>query len=108
MCTDTGGGGESGRKGSGASLETITDWNPATMSHFEKNFYQEHPAVTAMTAEQVAEFRRSKQIVVCHNPMSSGPARTRKGCAAHSVAWCSRADDAVPSPTHARASPHAK
>jgi ATP-dependent RNA helicase DDX5/DBP2 len=53
-------GSSNGRDGTG--LQTITDWSGA--SHFEKNFYQEHPAVTARTAEQVAAFRASKQIVV--------------------------------------------
>ena len=55
-----GSGSSNGRDGTG--LQTITDWSGA--SHFEKNFYQEHPAVTARTAEQVAAFRASKQIVV--------------------------------------------
>jgi len=59
-----GGGGHGGSSGggSGASLQAISDWSGA--SHFEKNFYQEHPAVTARADADIAAFRASKQIVV--------------------------------------------
>ncbi|EKX30867.1 hypothetical protein GUITHDRAFT_83612, partial [Guillardia theta CCMP2712] len=40
------------------------DWANQSLSHFEKNFYQEHPAVTALTREEVDDFRREKQIQV--------------------------------------------
>ena len=57
-----GAGGAERHGGGGSSLQTITDWSGA--SHFEKNFYQEHPAVTALTAEDIAAFRSSNSIVV--------------------------------------------
>ena len=56
------GGGRGGGAGAGGSLHAITDWSGA--SHFEKNFYQEHPAVTARSAEEVSTFRATKQITV--------------------------------------------
>ncbi len=35
--------------GLGAGMKDIRDWDMSTLVPFEKNFYHEHPALTAMT-----------------------------------------------------------
>ncbi|KAJ7560470.1 hypothetical protein O6H91_04G131300 [Diphasiastrum complanatum] len=45
------------------------------LSPFEKNFYVEHPAVTAMSEEEVASYRRRRQITV-HGKNIPKPVRT--------------------------------
>eukprot|EP01069_Polyplicarium_translucidae_P003587 Polyplicarium_translucidae@DN2358_c0_g1_i3.p1 len=60
-----GGGGSSFGDSSqlGAKLRAV-DWNREDLVAFEKNFYHEHPNVSAMTEEQAEEVRREKQITV--------------------------------------------
>lgn len=40
------------------------DWDPSTLSKFEKDFYQEHPAVTQRTAKEVELFRAQQDVNV--------------------------------------------
>jgi ATP-dependent RNA helicase DDX5/DBP2 len=51
--------------GLGANLQKI-NWGQEQIVHFEKNFYQEHPAVTAMDDATVRMFRDSKGISIQH------------------------------------------
>ncbi|GAB5354162.1 hypothetical protein AAMO2058_000096000 [Amorphochlora amoebiformis] len=47
----------------GAGLTDI-DWSAVKLVAFQKLFYQEHPMVSKMTDEEVAEFRKARQITV--------------------------------------------
>jgi len=47
--------------GLGAGLRR-QDWDLSKLAVFEKNFYIEHPAVTARTEDWAADWRRSKDI----------------------------------------------
>lgn len=49
--------------GLGAGLKRI-DWNREEVVRFEKNFYHEHPNVTAMTEQETAQLRASKDITI--------------------------------------------
>jgi ATP-dependent RNA helicase DDX5/DBP2 len=49
--------------GMGANLQTI-NWNSAALPVFEKNFYIEHPAVSARTESECEEWRTTKGITV--------------------------------------------
>jgi hypothetical protein len=55
--------GGGGRDNYGSGLRTI-DWGRETLSTFEKNFYMEHPAVTARSEESANEWRREKEITI--------------------------------------------
>ncbi|XP_061085312.1 probable ATP-dependent RNA helicase DDX5 isoform X1 [Conger conger] len=48
-------------------------WNLDELPKFEKNFYQEHPDVTRRPAQEVEQYRRTKEVTVkgrdCPNPM---------------------------------------
>ncbi|KAG9350412.1 hypothetical protein AGOR_G00097870 [Albula goreensis] len=48
-------------------------WNLDELPKFEKNFYQEHPDVTRRPAQEVEQYRRSKEVTVkgrdCPNPI---------------------------------------
>ncbi|XP_064180356.1 probable ATP-dependent RNA helicase DDX5 isoform X1 [Anguilla rostrata] len=48
-------------------------WNMDELPKFEKNFYQEHPDVTRRSAQEVEQYRRTKEVTVkgrdCPNPM---------------------------------------
>jgi len=55
-----GGGRRGGRK---EQLKAI-DWNRINLLKFQKNFYKEHPSITALSEEQVAEWRRAKEMHV--------------------------------------------
>jgi len=48
----------------GANLRDIRDWDMSKLPVFEKNFYQEHPAVTATTEEEAQAFREEHDITV--------------------------------------------
>ena len=53
-----------GGLGGGLTAISQSQWENSNLSKFEKNFYQEHPAVSAMTQQDVDAFRASKQINV--------------------------------------------
>ncbi|XP_023675675.1 probable ATP-dependent RNA helicase DDX5 [Paramormyrops kingsleyae] len=48
-------------------------WNLDELPKFEKNFYKEHPDVARRTAQEVEQYRRSKEVTVkgrdCPNPI---------------------------------------
>eukprot|EP00954_Amorphochlora_amoebiformis_P029398 1393100-Amorphochlora_amoeboformis.AAC.1 len=72
-----GGGGRGGggrRGGLGASLRP-PDWSRMQLASFQKNFYREHPEVTAFTANEVAEIRRGYNITTVGHPIPK-PIRT--------------------------------
>ncbi|GAA5926665.1 hypothetical protein JCM1841_003198 [Sporobolomyces salmonicolor] len=61
-----GGGGFGGgdrMSGLGGSLRA-QNWDPSTLTKFEKNFYEEDKRVAARTEREVADFRREKEIQV--------------------------------------------
>lgn len=49
--------------GLGSSLKR-QNWDPSTLAKFEKNFYQEDPAVTARSQREVEEYRRTHQMTI--------------------------------------------
>ena len=51
-----------GALGGGLTAISQSQWDSSSISKFEKNFYQEHPAVSAMTSAEVDAFRASKQV----------------------------------------------
>ncbi|TNY17084.1 DEAD-domain-containing protein [Rhodotorula diobovata] len=64
-----GGGGFGGgdrMSGLGAGLRA-QNWDPSTLSKFEKNFYEEDARVAARSEREIAEFRREKEIQVFGN-----------------------------------------
>ena len=59
-----GGGGGGGRSNElGQGLRAI-EWDLSKLSHFEKNFYHEHPAVTALTDSEIDAWRAKHQITL--------------------------------------------
>jgi ATP-dependent RNA helicase DDX5/DBP2 len=64
-----------GNLGTGLTAISQSQWESSSLSKFEKNFYQEHPAVTAMTQQEVDAFRASKQINVMGSSVPK-PVRT--------------------------------
>ncbi|BGP20325.1 ATP-dependent RNA helicase dbp2 [Rhodosporidiobolus nylandii] len=61
-----GGGGFGGgdrMSGLGAGLRA-QNWDPSTLTKFEKNFYEEDPRVAARSDREIQEFRREKEIQV--------------------------------------------
>jgi len=73
------GGGGGGRgfenKDLGANLRSI-NWNQVSLIKFEKDFYQEHPAVTALSPDEADRIRKSKSITVVHGHNIPKPVRT--------------------------------
>lgn len=59
----SGGGGSYSREELGAKLQTM-DWKKMQLIHFEKNFYHEHPSVTAMTEDEAEDIRKQNEISV--------------------------------------------
>ena len=57
------GGGGRGGGALGASLHEIR-WDMNTLSAFEKNFYHEHPAISARSNQEVDDWRRRQEITV--------------------------------------------
>lgn len=61
-----GGGGHGGGSGSRKDLDNLTlpkqDFD--NLIPFEKNFYVEHPSVSAMTEDDVLQYRRRREITV--------------------------------------------
>ncbi|GAA5932666.1 hypothetical protein JCM3775_002205 [Rhodotorula graminis] len=60
------GGGGDRMSNLGAGLRA-QNWDPASLSKFEKNFYEEDARVAARSEREVAEFRREKEIQVFGN-----------------------------------------
>ena len=58
-----GGGGGDRMGGLGAGLGSI-NWSSISLPHFDKNFYVEHPAITARTDAEVAEYRGRMEMMV--------------------------------------------
>ncbi|KAJ3194198.1 ATP-dependent RNA helicase dbp2 [Entophlyctis luteolus] len=52
--------------GLGAGLRKI-EWDLSTLPRFEKNFYREHPNVTARTDAEIAAFRNEHQMTLTGN-----------------------------------------
>uniref|UniRef100_A0A8C9VI51 RNA helicase n=1 Tax=Scleropages formosus TaxID=113540 RepID=A0A8C9VI51_SCLFO len=65
--------GSSGKYGNPGERLRKKHWNLDELPKFEKNFYQEHPDVTRRPAQEVDQYRRSKEITVkgrdCPNPV---------------------------------------
>jgi len=59
----------------GANLRQI-DWHRESLVKFEKNFYQEHPAVAAMTHDEAERIRRAKNITIVEGRHIPKPVRT--------------------------------
>jgi len=72
-----GGGGQRNfdNKDLGANLRNI-NWNQVSLIKFEKDFYQEHPAVTALSPDEAERVRKSKSITVVHGSSIPKPVRT--------------------------------
>merc|ERR1719230_2540853 len=77
-----GGGGGYNDRGSGysssdlgANLRNI-NWNHVSLIKFEKDFYQEHPAVSAMTEGAAEDIRKSKNITIVEGRNIPKPVRT--------------------------------
>jgi len=58
----------------GANLRSI-NWSNTSLVKFEKNFYQEHPAVAAMTSEDADRIRSSKNITIVEGRHVPKPVR---------------------------------
>merc|ERR1719387_2567686 len=75
-----GGGGSWGGGGGGSSsdlgnnLRSI-NWNQVSLIKFEKDFYQEHPAVTAMSEREANQIRESKSITIVAGDRVPKPVR---------------------------------
>merc|ERR1719331_2437715 len=59
----------------GKNLQKI-NWNQVSLIKFEKDFYQEHPAVSALTADDCDRIRTTKHITIVHGENISKPVRT--------------------------------
>merc|ERR1719436_1679702 len=56
-------------------LQSI-NWNSVSLVKFEKDFYQEHPAVTGMSQEEADRIRKAKNITIVDGPNCPKPVRT--------------------------------
>ena len=71
-----GGGGGGDRMGAlGAGLNQNIAWDLTKLAQFEKNFYMEHPAVTACTEAEVQEIRKKADMTIIGNDVPK-PVRT--------------------------------
>lgn len=61
-----GGGGGDRMSGLGSTLKR-QQWDMSSLTKFEKNFYQEDPAVTARSAREVEEYRKLHQMTIYGN-----------------------------------------
>jgi len=59
----------------GANLRNI-NWNSVSLVKFEKNFYQEHPAVASMPPEEADRIRAAKSITIVDGHNIPKPVRT--------------------------------
>ncbi|CAE6456215.1 unnamed protein product [Rhizoctonia solani] len=57
------GGGGDRMGGLGGGLRAV-DWSSQSLTKFEKNFYREHPKVSARSDAEIAEFRKQKEMKV--------------------------------------------
>ena len=57
------GGGGGRRNDIGMELNTNINWDLSKLPVFEKNFYHEHPDITAMPEEEASQWRASNEIV---------------------------------------------
>jgi len=80
---DRGGGSKGGGKGGGSSygsgdlgsnLRSI-NWNSVSLIKFEKDFYQEHPAVSSMSEREADSIRESKSITIVSGENVPKPVR---------------------------------
>jgi ATP-dependent RNA helicase DDX5/DBP2 len=62
-------GGGGGKKGALGYNLHAPDWNQITLVPFQKNFYQEHPAVARMTVEEIRAWRAKYQMTVGGEPV---------------------------------------
>jgi len=62
-------------KDMGSNLKTI-NWSSESLIKFEKNFYQEHPAVVAMPPEEADRIRQAKNITIVAGGQVPKPVRT--------------------------------
>jgi len=71
------GGGYGGSRGGsfGGNLRNI-DWNRTELIKFEKDFYQQHPAVANMTEQDAEQVRQWKQITIVSGQNCPKPCRT--------------------------------
>lgn len=60
-----GGWGDDKMSNLGGGLKTV-DWSSHKLERFEKNFYVEDKRVSARSEREIEEFRRSKEMKVCH------------------------------------------
>merc|ERR1719408_765112 len=70
-----GGGGGYSSSDLGANLRSI-NWNHVSLIKFEKDFYQQHPAVTAMSEDEANNIRQSKNITIVAGENVPKPVRT--------------------------------
>merc|ERR1719446_707384 len=70
-----GGGGGYDSKDLGKNLRNI-DWNRESLIKFEKNFYQEHPAVAGMSDDEGDRLRSKKGITIVEGRNVPKPVRT--------------------------------
>jgi ATP-dependent RNA helicase DDX5/DBP2 len=59
----------------GANLKSI-NWNQVSLIKFEKNFYQEHPAVASMSNDDADRIRKNKNITIVEGKDIPKPVRT--------------------------------
>merc|ERR1719291_1157619 len=59
----------------GSNLRNI-NWNDVSLVKFEKDFYQEHPAVSSLSEYEADEIRSSKNITIVDGPNCPKPVRT--------------------------------
>merc|ERR1719408_1138961 len=70
-----GGGGGYSSSDLGANLRSI-NWNHVSLIKFEKDFYQQHPAVSAMSEGEANNIRQSKNITIVAGENVPKPVRT--------------------------------
>jgi len=70
-----GGGGGYDSKDLGSNLRKI-DWHRESLIKFEKNFYQEHPAVSGMSEDEADRIRKNKSITIVEGSRCPKPVRT--------------------------------
>jgi len=81
---DRGYGSSSGGKGDGGNYNSNDlgknlhkiNWNQVSLVKFEKDFYQEHPAVTGMSQDEADKIRRHKSITIVNGHNVPKPVRT--------------------------------
>ncbi|BGP43641.1 ATP-dependent RNA helicase dbp2 [Rhodotorula kratochvilovae] len=101
------GGGGDRMSNLGAGLRA-QNWDPASLTKFEKNFYEEDARVAARSEREVAEFRREKEIQVFGNNISKPVTNFEEmNFPSYIMAEIKRAGFANPSPIQCQAWPMA-